>query len=198
MNNMQENKEEVCLSVGDKVPNFNFQVFQNGKISESSFDKYRGQWIVLFFYPADFTFVCPTELGELASLYPEFKKEKAEILSVSTDTAFAHKMWHQTSDTIKQIEFPMVSDHRHELVHAFNTFCAADGLAYRGTFIVDPDGIIRGADINDNSIGRSGSDLLRKLRAAKHVNENPGQVCPASWNPGSDTLKPSDDLVGKI
>ena len=188
------------LSVGDVVPNIPFKVFQDGSIKDDAItlEEYKGKWVILFFYPGDFTFVCPTELGELASMYDNFQKEGVEIISVSTDTVFSHKMWHETSDTISKVKFPMASDHKHELVEAFDVYCEDDGLSYRATYIIDPEGIIRAVEINDNSIGRSAKELLRKVRAAKYVNENPGQVCPASWDTGAGTLKPGNDLVGKI
>ena len=185
------------LSVGDKVPNFSFKAFSGGKIEDKEIESYKG-WIILFFYPGDFTFVCPTELGELAEMNDEFVKEGANIVSVSTDTVFSHKMWHETSDTIKKIKFDMASDHKMEMVEAFNAYCEEDGLAYRATFIIDPDRVIRSVEINDNSIGRSSKELLRKFKAAKFVNEHEGQVCPASWETGKDTLTPGDELVGKI
>ncbi len=190
--------EGYPLTIGDTVPDIAFEVYHNDAITETTLKQFRGKWLILFFYPADFTFVCPTELGELASCYDEFKKEDTEIVSVSIDTPFAHKMWHQTSDTIKQVQFPMAADNRHLLSNVFGTYCDHDGVSYRATFIIDPDGIIRSFEINDNSIGRSAKELLRKLRAARYVSANPGQVCPASWEAGKKTLKPSDDLVGAL
>ena len=187
------------LSVGDTVPeDFSFKIFHNGEIQDTTMNSFRGKWLVLFFYPGDFTFICPTELGELAGMYDSFKKEDIEILSMSTDTVFSHKMWHETSDTIKQVTFPMGSDHRHELVDSFGVYCEEDGLAYRASIIIDPTGVIRCIEINDNSIGRSSAELLRKVVAAKYVNEHPGNVCPASWKTGDKTLTPGTDLVGKI
>ena len=186
------------LTVGDTVPDIPFKIYYNGEISNSSIGAFRGKWLILFFYPADFTFVCPTELSEMADLYDEFQKEDVEIVSVSTDTAFTHKMWHETSDSIKKVKFPMASDHRREMIEMFNIMDKKDGLSYRATFIIDPDGVIRHFSINDNSFGRSGKEFLRMVRAAKFVNEHPGQVCPASWDAGDKTLTPNDDLVGKI
>lgn len=159
---------------------------------------YKGKWVILFFYPADFTFVCPTELEEMASYYPQFVKEGAEVLSVSTDTVYVHKAWHDASSSIQKISFPMVSDTRRELCEAFGTYIEDEGLSLRGTFLIDPDGVLRMAEVNDNSVGRSAKELLRKLQAAKFVREHGGKVCPASWEPGKDTLTPGMDLVGKI
>ena len=187
------------LSVGETVPeDIPFKIFHAGDIRDTSIGAYRGKWLVLFFYPGDFTFICPTELGELASRYAEFQKEGVEVISMSTDTAFSHKVWHETSETIKTVQFPMGSDHRHEFVDAFNIYCEEDGLAYRATIIIDPEGVVTAMEINANAIGRSTQELLRKVQAARHVRENPGQVCPASWEQGGKTLSPSTDLVGKI
>ncbi|MCX6735990.1 MAG: redoxin domain-containing protein [Candidatus Parcubacteria bacterium] len=188
--------------VGDKVPLYPLKAYQGEEFKDINLSDYLGKWLVLFFYPADFTFICPTELEEMAGKYEDFKKLGAEILSVSTDTVFTHKAWHDTSEAIKKISFPMVSDKDGELSRAFGTYIYEGGdagLSLRGTFIVDPEGIIRSVEINDNSIGRSAKELFRKLQAAKYVHDNGGkQVCPASWEPGKDTLTPGIDLVGKI
>ncbi len=187
------------LSVRDTVPeDLSFSVFKDGDISEMSFKDLRGKWVVLFFYPADFTFVCPTELGEMADLYEQFKAEGAELLSVSTDTAFVHKAWFDASETIAKIQYPMAADPNHELSDLFGVLLDDEGLALRGTFIISPEGVIKTVEIHDDAIGRSGAESLRKLKAAKFVAEHPGNVCPASWQEGSDTLKPGVDLVGKI
>ena len=189
----------VPLGVGETVPEkIPFKVFQNGEIQDVTISSFRGKWLVFFFYPGDFTFVCPTELGEMAAMYEEFQKEDVEVISMSTDTVFAHKMWHQTSDTIKKVQFPMGSDHRHQLTDLFGVYCEEDGLAYRATIIIDPGGVVRCIEVNDNSIGRSAKETLRKVRAAKYVNEHPGQVCPAGWQQGDKTLTPGTDLIGKL
>ena len=189
----------MVLTVGDEVPeDVEFKVYHKDKINEISFKDLRGKWVVLFFYPADFTFVCPTELGEMANLYTEFQKLGAEVVSVSTDTAFVHKAWHDTSDTIKTIEFPMAADPNHELSSMFDVLIPEEGLARRGTFIISPDGVIKTMEMHDNAIGRCAKETLRKLKAAKYVGENPSNVCPASWDEGDDTLTPAVDLVGKI
>lgn len=158
----------------------------------------RGHWSVFVFYPADFTFVCPTELEDLADLYDEFKKINCEIYSVSTDTHFTHKAWAEASPAIKKVRYPMLGDPAHKLARAFDVLIEEEGVALRGTFIIDPNGVIKGMEVNDNSIGRNASELLRKVKAAKYVAEHPGEVCPAKWNEGAETLKPSIDLVGKI
>lgn len=186
------------LSIGDSVPNFDFETYHQDEIKKTNMEELRGKWLVLFFYPADFTFVCPTELEDMAKLYGEFQKEGAEVVSVSTDTVFVHKAWHDASEAISTITYPMAADPTHELSHAFGVHVADEGVALRGTFIIDPEGVIRVAEIHDNSIGRNARETLRKIQAAKFVAEHDGKVCPANWNPGDDTLEPGLDLVGKI
>ena len=186
------------VKIGASVPDFEREAFQNEDIGKVKLSDYKGKWLVMLFYPADFTFVCPTELEEAAILYPEFQKEGAEILSISTDTAFVHKAWHDTSESIKKIKYPMVADPTGKLCKEFGTYIEEVGLSLRATFIIDPEGILKAMDIHDNSIGRNGYEILRKLQAAKFVRENPGLVCPASWKPGGKTLKPGVDLIGKI
>ncbi len=188
----------MSLFVGKPAPEFSAEAFQSNKTVKVNLKDYRGKWVILAFYPADFTFVCPTELGELADLHDDFKKMNAEILSVSTDTAFVHKAWHDNSPTIKQIKYPMVADPTRAICTAYGTLIENDGLSQRCTVIIDPKGIVRSYDIHDNSIGRSAYEIMRRLQAAQFVAKNPGLVCPASWKPGSKTLKPGLDLVGKI
>lgn len=195
------------VKVGHPVPDIEFEVYQNEEIKKLRFGDYKGKWVILFFYPADFTFVCPTELEELADCYEECKGLDAEIISVSSDTVFTHKAWHDASKAIGKITFPMAADPAARLSAVFGTYIDGDsldhtadeGLSLRGTFIIDPDGILRTMEIHDNSIGRSAKELVRKLKAAQFVHKNGGQVCPASWKEGEDTLKGGDlDLVGKI
>lgn len=196
---MSENYEqEETLKIGYPAPHFTAEAFHEGEIKKISLSDYKGKWVILFFYPADFTFVCPTELGELANKYEEFTKQGAEILSVSTDTPFVHKAWHDASETIKKVKFPMVADPSHEISWKYDTLIEEEGVALRGSFLIDPEGILKASEIHDNSIGRSADELLRKLEAAKFVEEHGGEVCPASWEPGKETLKPGLDLVGKI
>lgn len=195
------------VKVGHPVPDFEFEVYHEDKVKKMRFSDFKNKWLVLFFYPADFTFVCPTELEELANSYDKFKKLDAEIISMSDDTVFTHKAWHDTSPSIQKIDFPMGADPAGRLSRAFGTYIENtgldhvedEGLSLRGTFIIDPDGVVRTSEIHDNGIGRSGKELLRKLQAAQFVKTNGGQVCPAEWNPGDDTLKGGDmNLVGKI
>ena len=186
------------LKIGQKVQDFELDAFQNDDVKKVKLSDYKGKWVVFLFYPADFTFICPTELEEAANYYEEFKKAGAEILSVSTDTVYVHKAWHDVSPAIKKIKFPMGADPTGKLCREFGTYIEEAGLSWRGTFIIDPDGILKAFEIHDNSIGRSAKEILRKVQAAKFVRENKGEVCPASWEPGKKTLKPGLDLVGKI
>jgi len=180
------------------VYNLKFEAFQNEKIKKIKLSDYKGKWLVLLFYPADFTFVCPTELEEAAQYYQEFKKLGAEILSVSTDTVFVHKAWHDNSNAIKKIKFPMIADPAAKLCKAFGTYIEDEGLSLRATFIIDPESKLISYEMHSNSIGRSIKEILRKLQAAIFVETHNGLVCPASWEPGKKTLKPGLNLVGKI
>lgn len=184
--------------IGRKLPDFQLQAFHNEETKQIKFSDYAGKWMVLVFYPADFTFICPTELAAIAELYPQFQKEDAEVFSVSTDTVFVHKAWHDSSPMIKNITFPMIADPTRKLCKALGTYLEEDGVSLRATFIIDPDGVIKAMDIHDNSIGRSSDEILRKLQAAIFVRENKTEVCPVNWHPGSKTLKPGLDLVGKL
>ena len=189
----------VSLSrINAPAPDFNAEVFQNNEIKRMKLSDLKGKWVVLFFYPADFTFVCPTELGDMADKYEQFKEMNTEVLSVSTDTAFSHKAWHDSSEMIKKINFPMVADPTGEICRSYGTMIENEGLSLRGSFVIDPDGVLKAFELHDNSIGRSADELLRKVKAAQYVREHGGEVCPANWQPGKDTLKPGVDLIGKI
>jgi len=190
--------QDSQLEINKLAPYFQAQAYHNNEIKDINIRDLRGKWIVLFFYPADFTFVCPTELGDLADKYEQFKELNTEILSVSTDTAFVHKAWHDNSDTIKKIKFPMLADPTSKICKAYKTYISEEGLSLRGTFLIDPEGILKAYELHDNSIGRSTDELIRKIQAAQFVANNPGNVCPINWQPGSETLKPGLDLVGKI
>jgi NADH-dependent peroxiredoxin subunit C len=184
--------------INTNVVEFNVQAYHNDEFVAVSNADFKGKWAIFFFYPADFTFVCPTELGDLADKYAELKKMGVEVYSVSTDTHFVHKAWHDASETIKKIKFPMLADPTGHLSRAFGVHIEDAGLAYRGTFLVDPEGKIKLAEVQDNSIGRNAEELVRKVQAAQFVASHPGEVCPAKWKPGAATLKPGLDLVGKI
>lgn len=184
--------------INSKVTQFKVQAYHNNSFKTVSDNDLRGKWSVFFFYPADFTFVCPTELGDLADKYDQLQKMGVEVYSVSTDTHFTHKAWHDASETIKKIKYPMLADPTGHLAKAFGVYIEEEGLAYRGTFLVDPEGRIKLAEIQDNGIGRNAEELVRKVQAAQYTATHPGEVCPAKWKPGSQTLKPGLDLVGKI
>jgi peroxiredoxin (alkyl hydroperoxide reductase subunit C) len=184
--------------INTEIKSFEATAFQNGAFLDVSDADLRGGWSVVFFYPADFTFVCPTELGDLADNYAAFKALGVEIYAVSTDTHFTHKAWHDTSDTISKIEYVMVGDPTGTISRNFEVMIEESGLADRGTFVIDPDGKIQIIEINAGGVGRNATELLRKVKAAQYVRNHPGEVCPAKWEEGDSTLAPSLDLVGKI
>ena len=184
--------------INTTIKPFTVQAYQDGKFITVSDADLKGKWSIFFFYPADFTFVCPTELGDMADLYPEFQKLGVEVYSVSTDTHFTHKAWADASDTIRKIKYVMLGDPTGTVTRNFDVMIESEGLALRGTFVVNPEGEIKVAEIHDLGIGRDASELLRKVKAAQYVASHPGEVCPAKWTEGAETLKPSLDLVGKI
>ncbi|WP_028671648.1 alkyl hydroperoxide reductase subunit C [Saccharospirillum impatiens] len=184
--------------INSELAPFTAQAFHNGEFVEVTESSLKGKWAVLFFYPADFTFVCPTELGDLADNYDEFQKRDVEVYSVSTDTHFTHKAWHDSSETINKIQYPMIADPTGKLTRSLNVMIEEEGIADRATFVIDPEGIIRVVEITDGGIGRDASELLRKIKAAQYIAAHPGEVCPAKWKEGEETLAPSLDLVGKI
>ena len=184
--------------INTEIKPFKAQAFQNGKLREVTEADLKGKWSIVFFYPADFTFVCPTELEDLAGKYDELQKMGVEVYSVSTDTHFSHKAWHDTSDAIGKIKYTMIGDPTGVVSNNFEVMREGQGLADRGTFVIDPDGIIQAMEITAEGIGRDADDLVRKVKAAQYVASHPGEVCPAKWKEGEKTLKPSLDLVGKI
>ncbi len=184
--------------INESIPEFKVEAFHNGEFTEVSSDDVKGKWSIFLFYPADFTFVCPTELGDMADHYEELQKLGVEVYSVSTDTHFVHKAWHDASDTIRKIKFPMLGDPAGVISRGFDVLIEDAGVALRGTFLADPEGVIKVAEIHDLGIGRSAADMVRKVKAAQYVASHDGEVCPASWEPGKDTLKPGLDLVGKL
>ena len=188
------------IKINEKAPIFNQDVYDGAtdEIKKLSLEDYKGKWVILFFYPADFTFVCPTELGDLADNYEKFKELNTEVISISTDTVFVHKAWYDNSETIKKIKYPMLADPTGKMCKDYKVYIHEEGLALRGTFVIDPEGILKAFEVHDNSIGRNANELMRKLKAAQFVAEHGDKVCPASWQPGKDTLKPGLDLVGKI
>jgi peroxiredoxin (alkyl hydroperoxide reductase subunit C) len=184
--------------INTQIKPFKATAYHNGKFVDVSDETVAGKWSVFVFYPADFTFVCPTELEDLAEQYAEFQKIGVEIYSVSTDTHFSHKAWHDTSDAIGKVQYPMIADPTHVLAKNFEVLIEQEGIALRGTFVVNPEGEIKVMEVHDNGIGRVASELLRKVKAAQYIAAHPGEVCPAKWEEGAKTLTPSLDLVGKI
>lgn len=190
--------ENMTPMIGQMVPDFHFEMFHENQFKKSDMEAMRGKWAVLFFYPADFTFVCPTELEELAQNYAKFQELGVEIYGVSTDTVFTHKAWHDHSQAIAKVTYPLIADPTGTLTRSFGVYIEEEGLARRGTFIIDPDGILQAYEVHANNIGRSAAELIRKIEAAQFVREHGGEVCPANWKPGAKTLTPEIDLVGKI
>ncbi len=184
--------------INTTVKPFKAQAFHNGKFIEVTDASLKGKWSVIIFMPAAFTFNCPTEVEDAADHYAECQKAGAEVYIVTTDTHFSHKVWHETSPAVGKAQFPLVGDPTHQLTRAFDVHIDEEGLALRGTFIMNPDGVVKTMEVHDNAIARDVKETLRKLRAAQYVAKNPGQVCPAKWNEGAATLTPSFDLVGKI
>ena len=184
--------------INSNLPEFKVQAYQNGSFKTVSSDDVKGKWTIFFFYPADFTFVCPTELVDMAEKHSQFQAAGVEIYSVSTDSHFVHKAWHDASESIQKIKYPMLADPTGALSRAFGVMIEEEGMAYRGTFVINPEGKIKIAEIHDNGIGRNAEELLRKVEAAQFVASHDGLVCPAKWKKGDETLKPSIDLVGKI
>lgn len=184
--------------IGDTLKPFTTQAYKQGKFVEVTDRDVTGKWAVFFFYPADFTFVCPTELEDLADVYPTLQKMGVEVFSVSTDTHFSHKAWHDTSPAIGKIDYYMLGDQNHSISNNFDVLRAGQGLADRATFVIDPEGVIQIMEITSEGVGRNATELLRKVKAAQYIAAHPGEVCPAKWEEGEETLAPSLDLVGKI
>ncbi len=185
--------------IGSEIKPFTATAFQAGKdFFDVTDEDVKGSWSIFFFYPADFTFVCPTELEDMADQYDDLQKMGVEVYGVSTDTHFSHKAWHDSSPAIGKIKFPMLGDQLHTISKNFGVLRESMGLSDRATFLVDPDGVIQVMEITCEGVGRNASELVRKVKAAQYVREHPGQVCPAKWEEGSETLAPSLDLVGKI
>ena len=184
--------------INKEIGGFSAQAYVNNSFRTVTKEDILGKWSVFFFYPADFTFVCPTELEDLANIYDKFVNAGAEIYSVSTDTHFVHKAWHDASDRIKKIRYPMLADPTLVISRDFDVLIEADGMAERGTFIVNPQGKIVSYEVSSGNVGRNADELFRKLQACQFVYEHGDEVCPAKWQPGAETLKPSLDLVGML
>ncbi|MCH2108643.1 MAG: peroxiredoxin [Polyangiaceae bacterium] len=184
--------------INTPVQPFSATAYHQGEFVTVSDESLKGKWSVFVFYPADFTFVCPTELEDLADHYGEFQALGVEVYGISTDTHFSHKAWHDSSEAIAKVQYPLVGDPTTRLARQFGVLIEEEGLALRGTFVIDPEGLIKAYEIHDNGIGRDAQELLRKVKAAQYIQSNPGEVCPAKWKEGAATLTPSLDLVGKI
>ena len=192
------NRRSKLSLINTEIKPFKAEAYHNGEFVTVTQETIKGKWAVFFFYPANFTFVCPTELGDLQEHYSELQNMGVEVYSVSTDTHFAHLAWHQSSDVIKTVTYPMIGDPTGRLTRNFDVYIEQEGLAERGTFVVDPEGLIQLAEINCGGVGRNASELVRKISAVIYTRAHPGEVCPAKWEQGNDTLAPSLDLVGKI
>jgi peroxiredoxin len=184
--------------INTQIKPFKATAYANGKFIDLTEENFKGTWSVVMFYPADFTFVCPTELEDLASFQPQFSSMGVNVYGVSTDSHFAHKAWHDTSDAIKKVNYPLIGDPTGTLARNFEVMIEEEGMALRGTFVINPEGQIKLMEVHDNGIGRDASELMRKVKAAQYVAAHPGEVCPAKWTEGAETLTPSLDLVGKI
>lgn len=196
-NEDQKTMEEINMSlIGKTIEDFKVQAYVNNEFKEVTKEDVLGKWSVFFFYPADFTFICPTELEDLANKYEEFKAIGCEIYSVSCDSHFVHKAWHDASKTIQKIQYPMLADPTALLAKNFEVYIEADGMAERGSFIVNPEGVIVAYEVIAGNVGRNADELFRRVQASQFVYEHGDQVCPAKWQPGAETLKPSLDLVG--
>ena len=193
---VKENK--IMSLINKEIADFTVEAYQSGAFKTVSKKDVVGKWSVFFFYPADFTFVCPTELEDLANKYEDFRNVGCEIYSVSTDTHFVHKAWHDASERIKKLNFPMLADPTHAISKDFEVLIESDGLAERGTFIINPDGKIVGYEVTAGNVGRNAEELFRKVQACQFVHAHGDEVCPANWKPGAETLKPSLDLVGQL
>lgn len=193
-----EMEKKTMSMINKEVSNFKVQAYVDNTFKTVAKEDILGKWSVFFFYPADFTFVCPTELEDLANKYAEFKAAGCEIYSVSTDTHFVHKAWHDASERIRKIQYPMLADPTHALSRDFEVLIEADGLAERGSFIVNPEGRIVSYEVSAGNVGRNADELFRKLQACQFVYTHGDEVCPAKWQPGAETLKPSLDLVGML
>lgn len=185
-------------NINQSIPEFSAEAFHDGQFKTISSEDVKGKWSIFLFYPADFTFVCPTELEDMAKQYEELQSLGVEVYAVSTDTHFVHKAWHDNSPAISKIKYPMIGDPTGKITRGFDVMIEEEALALRGTFLVNPEGVIKVCEIHDLGIGRSAKDMVRKVKAAQYVAANDGEVCPAAWEQGEETLTPSLDLVGKI
>jgi peroxiredoxin (alkyl hydroperoxide reductase subunit C) len=199
---MCEMCEEITVTVGTEVPNFEMETYnpatrEFGKASLAEFRE-KQQWTILVFYPADFTFVCPTELADLADKYEALRKLGAEVLSVSTDTKFAHLAWRDTERLLQNVKYPMAADPTGAVSRLFGVYDAKTGLALRGTFVINPAGVLVSSEVNFYNVGRNADELLRKMEANAYLATHPDEACPARWKQGAKTLKPDEKMVGHV
>ncbi|MFO1484965.1 MAG: redoxin domain-containing protein [Verrucomicrobiaceae bacterium] len=190
------------VSVGAIVPDFEMETYEPakgdfGKVALADLKK-DGKWTVLVFYPADFTFVCPTELADLAAQQDKLAELGAHVIAVSTDTKFAHMVWRNTEGLLKNVKYTLAADPTGAVSRLFGVYDAGTGLALRGTFIINPDGKLVSSEVNFYNVGRDAAELVRKMEANIHLIENPAEACPAKWTPGAKTLKPGKDIVGNV
>ncbi len=188
------------LMVGKQVPDFEAQAYfpQDKTVEKIKLSDYQGQWVVLCFYPADFTFVCPTEINSIARVYSELQKLNVEVLAVSTDTVFSHKVWHESSELIKPVKFPMVSDPKGAVCRLYEVYDEDEGVAVRGRFLIDPDRILRAVEVVYPNVGRNVKELIRQVKAFQYVREHPDEIAPAGWEPGKKTFKPGIEIAGEV
>lgn len=186
--------------IGQKFPDFNLETYlpKEKQTKNLTLNDFKGKWLIVFFYPADFTFVCPTELRDMANRYDEIKKLNGEILAISTDTVYTHKAWLETEKLLENVDYPIAADHAGKLTRELNIFNEDNGVADRGVFIIDPDGVLQAFEIVADNIGRAAGEIVRKLKALDHVRQHPGHACPASWDEGAKDLKPSIKIAGKV
>lgn len=194
----QQTKIQMTPIINTKFPEFKLNAYQQGQFRTVSNEDIKGKWALFFFYPGDFTFVCPTELYDLSEHYQELLQLDVEVYACSCDSHFVHKAWVDASPAVKGVQYPMLADPAGRLAEALGILIEEDQQAYRGTFLVNPEGIIKMVEINDNSVGRDVSATIRKIIALQYVAEHGGEVCPANWRRGEKTLTPGIDLVGKI
>ena len=191
-----------CAKVGQKIRNFTLEAYDPTECGFTVVDSEKIQkkkkWLVLVFYPADFTFVCPTELADLATQHAKLKKLGAEVVSVSTDTKFAHLAWQTSERLLKDVKFLMAADPNGGVSRLFDVWDAESGLALRGTFIINPQGVLVSSEVNFYNVGRNADELVRKMEANVYLIKNPNEACPAKWTPGAKTLTPSEAMVGKV
>ncbi len=184
--------------VGKGIEPFKAEAYLKGEFTTITDDDLKGHWSVVMFYPADFSFVCPTELEDLQDQYETLQSLGVEVYSVSEDTHFVHKAWHDESEAVGKLQYAMIGDPSHQLARMFDVLDEDAGLAQRGTFILDDNGVVQSMEINADGIGRNAAEYIDRIKAGQYVESHPGEVCPAKWKQGEKTLTPGLDLVGKL